>query len=186
MRGEEADKDARQGQRRPERRTQARPRGPFRPERRTRRKYSNRPAALGRLGARDVRARVGGATAYPKAKGIWRDDERGGAAPGGHRRALPRAVRRRPADGSPLDRAAARPAGTTNARATRANRGQDPGAWGRERRADAARGTSTREDDRRSERGRGRKARASKTARAPMKLAESRGYGTVTGCLAAM
>src|SRR2546425_11244118 len=79
MRGEEADKDARQGQRRPERRTQARPRGPFRPERRTRRKYSNRPAALGRLGARDVRARVGGATAYPKAKGIWRDDERGGA-----------------------------------------------------------------------------------------------------------
>ena len=23
--------------------------------------------------------RVGGATAYPKAKGIWRDDERGGA-----------------------------------------------------------------------------------------------------------
>src|SRR5256712_5317987 len=79
MRGEEADKDARQGQRRPERRTQARPRGPFRPERRTRRKYSNRPAALGRLGARDVRARLGGATAYPKAKGIWRDDERGGA-----------------------------------------------------------------------------------------------------------
>src|SRR5438132_2203103 len=70
---------------------------------------------------------------------------RGDAAPGGHRRALPRAVRRRPADGSPLDRAAARPAGTTNARATRADRGQDPGAWGRERRADATRGTSTRE-----------------------------------------
>lgn len=35
-------------------------------------------------------------------------------------------------------------------------------------------------------RGRGRKARASKAAREPMKPAESRGYGTVTGYLAAM
>jgi hypothetical protein len=39
----------------------------------------DRSAALGGLVARDARGVFGGATAYPKAKGIWRDDERGGA-----------------------------------------------------------------------------------------------------------
>ena len=36
------------------------------------------PGPLGRCGFGNVRRVFGGATAYPKAKGIWRDDERNG------------------------------------------------------------------------------------------------------------
>ena len=63
-------------------------------------------------------------------------------------RPLSRTLRRRATDGPALDRAAARAAGTEDARTARGDRGQGPGARGSEPRADAARGPATREDGR--------------------------------------
>ena len=55
------------------------PRRAIRAKRRTRWRDADRPTAVGGRGARHVWGVFGGATAYPKAMGIWRDDERDGA-----------------------------------------------------------------------------------------------------------